>query len=177
MDHILVVGGSGVLRDVCRHFADEAYVVSVVARDKSRIVEMVAESQKAPGLINPITVDYTDITALQSKLIEAATLLGQPKLTLARINPKAFLARQSVAGFLTDHATGSRMFDLCCAEKGGTESAGLLSAHNFKIFYRKIILGSIFESDRARKLASDEICAGVIEAIEKDATEFIIGIV
>ena len=175
MEHILIVGGSGILRGVCRHFAEGGKVVSVVARDKARIVEMVAQTQKAPGLINPIALDYNNIPVLQSKLVEAAAHLGAPAVTITRINPAAFLARQSVAGFLNDHASGSRMFDLLCRQTDAPDLVGLLSAHNFKIMYRRIILDSRTAGGESRPAGEQEVVDGVLEALRQDRTDFTIG--
>lgn len=175
MEHILIIGGSGILRSVCRRLAEDGNVVSVVARNKDRIVEMIAETQKAQGLINPIAVDYNDIPALQQKLIEAVAHLGSPLFTITRINPEAFLARQSVAGFLNDHAAGSRMFDLLCGQADSSNLVGLLSAHNFKIMYRRIILGSIGEGDNSRRADHGEVLVGILEAIKQDRVDFVIG--
>jgi len=175
MEHILIIGGSGILRNVSCHFANEGRVVSVVARDKAKIVEMIAETQKAPGLINPIAVDYTDVPTLQKKLVEAVAHLGSPVMTITRISPAAFLARQSVAGFLNDHASGSRMFDLVCRQADSPGLVGLLSANNFKIMYRRIILGSMMDGDRQRRAGREEVLAGISEAIQKDVNDFVIG--
>ena len=82
MEHVIVIGGSGILRGLCIHWAEEGKVILVVGRDKSKIVEMVAQTQKAPGLINPIAVDYLQVPALQKKLIEAVAHLGRPTMTV-----------------------------------------------------------------------------------------------
>jgi len=176
MEHVLIIGGSGILQGVCRHFAEEGKVVSVVARNKAKIVEMIAQTQTAPGLINPIAIDYTDVPALQKKLVEAAAHLGSPILTITRIDSAAFLARQSVAGFLNDHAAGSRMFDLVCRQSDSPNLVGLLSAYNFKIMYRRIILGSIIDGDKPRPASQEDVLAGVLEAIRRDRTDFTIGV-
>jgi NAD(P)-dependent dehydrogenase (short-subunit alcohol dehydrogenase family) len=172
MEHVLIIGGSGLLREVSKDFAEQGKVVSVVARDKAKIVEMVAETQKAPGLINPIAIDYTDVPALQAKLVEAAAHLGPPVITVAWVNPEAFMARQSIAGFLNDRASGSRMYDLLCGQSG---SAGLLSAHSFKIMYHRIIIGSISETDDSRRPNKEEIRNGIFNAISQNKQEFVIG--
>ena len=51
MEHIVVIGGTGLLRGICIHFANEGMAVSVITRNKELIVEIVAETQKSPGLI------------------------------------------------------------------------------------------------------------------------------
>jgi len=175
MDHVLIIGGSGILRDVCRHLADRGNVVSVVARNKLPIVEMVAETQKSQGLINPVAADYTVIPILQDKLIEAVAHLGPPVMTIAWINPDAFLARQSVAGFVNDHAPGTPLFDIWCGLGSSPPEPGLLSVQNFKILYRKIILGQVIEADKPRKLNREEITEGILKAIVEDKERYTIG--
>jgi hypothetical protein len=175
MDHILVIGGSGILRGLCCHFAEQGKVVSVLARNKDRIVEIIAETQREPGLINPIVVDYTDIPALRHKLVEAVTYLGQPEMTITWMNQEAFLAHQAVADFLSDHAAGSKMFDLCCGRENSAGCGGLVSAHSFKVIYRRIVIGRPSGKDRSNRLTDEEICSGVLEAIGRDRAEFVIG--
>lgn len=172
MEHVLIVGGSGLLREVSKDFAEQGKVVSVIARDKARIVEMISETQKAPGLINAIAVDYTDVPALQAKLVEAAAHLGPPVMTLAWVDPEAFMAHQAIAGFLNDHASGSRMYDLLCGQSG---SAGLLSAHNFKIMYHRIVIASVGGGNNSHRPDNEEIRNGIFEAIRQNKQEFIIG--
>ena len=174
MEHVIVIGGSGILRGLCIHWAEEGKVVSVVGRDKAKIVEMVAQTQKAPGLINPVAVDYLQVPTLQKKLIEAVAHLGRPTMTVTWIRPEGFLARQSVAGFLNDQASGSRLFDLACAQSDPVKTAGLLSAHNFKIMYRRVILSAAAGGDGSDQKVRDRIREGMLKAIRLDQTDFII---
>ncbi len=174
MEHVLIIGGGGLLRKVSLHFAENGQVVSVVGRDKSKIIEMVAATQKAPGLINPIAVDYTDIPALRQRLIEAVAHLKAPVLTIVRINPKAVSVRPAVAQFLREQATGCPMFDLLCFDGGISDEALVESMGNFEMKYRRIYFGDTGDAGASRMSAGD-ICAGVLEAIERDEDGYVIG--
>lgn len=174
MEHVLVIGGSGILRGLSCHFAEQGRVVSVVARNKDRIVEMISETQKSPGLINPIALDYTDTPALQAKLIEAVAHLGPPELTITRMTPDASSAHQVLVGFLNEKAPGSRMFDIICGKPDYSKDVESALNPDFKILCRRIVLGSVTEGDESRMLTEQEICAGVMEAINQDQPNYYI---
>ncbi len=154
MEHVLVIGGSGILRGVCRHFAGEGKAVSVIARSKERIIEMVAETQKSPGLIIPIAVDYTQADDLRDKLDEAAAHLGPPILTICRIAPDAAPTRKAVAEFLNDNAAGTQMIDVICEESPNVKPEW---ADELDVVYCQIIVGSSIEEN--------EISAKILDAI------------
>jgi hypothetical protein len=174
MEHVLMIGGSRKLRGVGCHYAEQGRVVSVIGRDKIKIIEMVAVTQKAPGLINPIDVDYNDLPALIEKLTEAVAHLGPPKLTIARMTPEATSAHQVLAGFLNEKAPGSRMFDIICGKPDLSGDVESVLNPDFKILCRRIMLGSATEGGESRPLTEQEICTGVMEAINQDQPNFYI---
>ena len=77
--HALVVGGTGMLREVVLRLAAKGDVVSVVARDATRLTALARE---APTRINPIAVDYSDDEGLVASLADAIDRVGPLALAI-----------------------------------------------------------------------------------------------
>jgi len=45
MAHILVVGGTGMLYNVCRHLCESANTVTVIAKNKERLNRLVSDTK------------------------------------------------------------------------------------------------------------------------------------
>ena len=67
------------------------------------------------------------------------------------------------------------MFDLVCSHSDKSKIASLLSSHNFKIMYRRVILDAAAGGDGTDQKVRDRIRDGLLEAIRLDQTDFIIG--
>lgn len=180
MEHVLVIGGSGILRDLCRRLADDGKAVSVVARDKKRIVTMVADTQKSPGLVNPIEVDYTDIPAFEYKLTEAIAHLGPPAIIIDFINPKMEKARNSLFKFAIESCPESRFYDLLKVKLTGPENPFAerrARAQEAGIDYIGIMLGFSIKGEDVGPLSAEEIGAEVMTVLEMGEKEAVVGTV
>ncbi len=86
MDHIMIIGGTGMLRGLAKKFSSEGAVVSVIARNRDRLIDLVKETRTDAGIINPVNVDYTNLKAFAHKMFEAKAHLGPPRAVITWIN-------------------------------------------------------------------------------------------
>lgn len=184
--HALVVGGTGMLRGLVLHLVSRGFIVTVIARDAARLAALAKEVETRGGAVVPIAQDYVDDEALHEALTEAIAARGPFTLAVLWLRPGAPHALDTIAR---------------CADAGGGEAA----AHRCRFFrilgsaaadpalvrrgkgerframeglaYREIILGFRIEGDKARWNTNEEIASGVIEAVEKDLHDHVIGVV
>ena len=76
MSHILVVGGTGMLKEVPLYFTRHGFTVSVIARNQVRFNKLM-ESRGEHGFINPVKVDYSDYNLLEEKINSAIDNYGK----------------------------------------------------------------------------------------------------
>ncbi len=70
MSHILIAGGTGMLKNVSIYHAKHAVNISVIARSQTGFDNLISE-KTGPGFINPIKVDYSNSKLLKEKIISA----------------------------------------------------------------------------------------------------------
>ncbi len=88
MPHVLVAGGTGMLKEVSLYFARHGCKVSVIARNQNKFNELI-ESKSEHGFINPITVDYSDYSYLEEKLYSAIDNYGKIETAVCWIHSTA----------------------------------------------------------------------------------------
>jgi hypothetical protein len=178
MDHALVVGGSGILRDLCCRLAEDGKAVSVVGRDKKRIVAMVADTQTAPGLINPIDINYTNLPAFEFRLKEAVAHLGPPSFIFDFTNPEAKETRDCLLRVAADQSPECRFYDLLKIKLAGPESPFAdrrTQAEKAGIDYYGIILGFSVKGEDVGPLTAEEIGGEVMAIMSKNEKESVVG--
>jgi NAD(P)-dependent dehydrogenase (short-subunit alcohol dehydrogenase family) len=153
--HALVVGGSGMLAGVSRGLAERGHYVSVVARGAERLEALRSER------ITPVQVDYGDSRRVRSCAPDSDRGAG-PDGPCRLLDP--LVARESlrlVAGALPK---GTPLYHVL-----GT--SGSPAAELERVDYRIVRLG--------RKgdvwLTDEEISSGVLEAIDRESRETLVG--
>jgi uncharacterized protein YbjT (DUF2867 family) len=155
MTHALVVGGSGMLSGVCRGLAARGHDVSVVARGSGRLEALRSDR------ITPVQVDYSDLLAFGAALDAAIAERGAVGLAVCWIRSWQPESLRVVADKL---AGKSPFFHVL-----GT--SGAPAAELDGVDYRIIRLGR--KGDRW--LSNEEISAGVLGAIDRNAADFLAG--
>jgi len=184
MAHILVVGGTGMLCDVCRHLCESVNTVTVIARNKERLNRLVSDTKKMVGSISALSLDYADYEQLKDDLKKSIITHGPIKLAICWINT----SKASEAATITaetihkqNKQTKCKYYQLLSSATADPSHAKLDISKNFNSFdnidFRTILLGFVTEGETSRWLTDKEICSGVIEAIENDARNSIIGAV
>jgi hypothetical protein len=174
--HVLVVGGTGMLRPVSLELARRGYTTSVIARGRGPLDDMARESG---GRIEPIALDYRDTDELVRALERSVAAHGPIVLVVAWIHAVApdaplVVARAAAAGgHRVDyfHVLGSAADDP--SQPDPQRRAGFAAVAGLE--YHEVILGFVREGSSSRWLTDDEIAAGVLDAIDRGAPRSIVG--
>ena len=157
--HALVIGGTGMLANVCIALARRGYIVSIIGRTKSKFQRIISESPV--DSIVPIVVDYNSSEVIDKveKVIEEK---GSFDLIVSWTPNYSVLERiceanHGIDNFRLFHVKGSRRYFI-------DEKIQIPDNCN----YRKVFLGFILENERSRWLTHEEISSGVISQIESD---------
>lgn len=179
--HALVVGGTGMLREVVRWLAEEGWTVSVVARGRARLRALQDQAERLDGSVRPIRVDYRKDGSFRSELDSAIGAAGPIELAICWIHSTAPGAPGILAEILGRQDTACRLFRL----RGSVaRDPSVPDRHDLHlreagppILYRRVILGYRSEGGGSRWLTDPEIASGVIEAVRSDAEETVVGII
>lgn len=175
-EHVLVVGGSGMLRGLCLALAGRGRTVTVIGRTPQRLSRLVKESNGLPGSIHALAVDYRDDDRLRRALETVTPKFGTITLAAVWVHSTAPQAPYSVAEFVQGryfHVLGSAVADPSRPDDTRRAHFEAIPA----IVYHEVILGFVPGPFGSRWLTDDEICAGVLQAIDADQPRFIVGTV
>ena len=181
--HALVVGGTGMLREVVLRLAAQGLLVSVVARDPTRLTALALE---VPNLINPIAVDYADDESLAASLADAINRFGPLTLAILWLRPGAPRALDTIARMADERAGEGaagkcRLFRILGSAAADPALQRSGNGSRFRAMegldYREIILGFRIEEAGARWNTVAEIAGGVVHAVDEDIEDFVIGVV
>lgn len=164
--HALVIGGTGMLGNVCVALARKGYAVSVIGRTQNKFHRLISESPV--DSIFPMVVDYN----AEDMLDEVRTAIGKrnPFDLIVSWTPNYKALERicelnlGIDSFRLFHVKGSRRY---------FEDESIYIPGNCN--YRKVFLGFILENEHYRWLTHDEITNGVIHQIETDQPKGIIG--
>lgn len=176
MNHILIVGGTGMLRGVTAHFIEKGDIVSVLARNKSRIDTLKEEYPVKRGRIWPIAQDYRNAEKALKMVKEAADMFVHIDLAILWIHDTGNNFSEKVKQFLLTHHHNTKIFQLVGSIT--VEPTSLSQPEWRKAYpdrYREIFLGYKKTGQSFRWLTNREIAKGTIRAIERDEPKFMIG--
>ncbi len=177
--HILVVGGTGMLREVALHYAREGYVVSTIARHRRKLDELIEEAIAFPGEIHPLPLDYHNDETLRSSLEEVLAIHGPIGTVLSWIHSTAQDAPFHIAEVLGSRLNKVHYYDILGSSSGDPSDIHSDRPEQFKqysaIHYHRVVLGWINEVHGKRWLTNEEISQGVIDAVSSGVEEHIIG--
>lgn len=104
--HTLVVGGTGMLRDLCLSLALRGQVVSVIAQDAARLDALRIEAERHGKIINPLPVDYGHAVQLSNRIRAAQALHGPITLAVCWVHGDSPQALPTIAEELKRAASG-----------------------------------------------------------------------
>jgi len=172
--HALVVGGTGMLREVVYYLASQGHIVSVIARHQSSIEDLLNQESKHGENIHGWALDYHGNEELESMLNHAIAQYGPITLTVAWIHSTAREAPFNIA----KHAQGD-FFHVRSASVGKANYQDPFNIPAIQdlagLHYHRIILGSAVEGNLSRWLSNDEISKGVISSLQNREDESIVG--
>ncbi|ASN03983.1 Rossmann-fold NAD(P)-binding domain-containing protein [Virgibacillus necropolis] len=171
--YALVIGGTGMLAQVCHTLVDDYYYVSVIGRSTIRHQRLNYSSPDSDK-IHAIEVDYHDDGHLRYELHKAFQSFGIPDLVVSWIHGSAPHALNSLIDEITGiHQTKTwKLFHV-------QGSSRYFIKENTPVpencQYRRVFLGFILNSTNSRWLTHNEIATGVIHAIRTDQIETVVG--
>lgn len=192
--HTLIVGGTGMLRSVSHYLVSQGHTVSVIGRDRGKLLSLRAASEGAVGTMNTIRVDYTEDASLRTRLEMAIEKYGKFDLAITWIHSYAPRALEVVADVLNKTTAPCRLFQICSSEYLSPQKQQYTLSATGKIRldaisdearlvrfdmvqHRRIILGFHLEQNGSRWLTHEEICGGVLEAVAINKPQFVVGTV
>lgn len=165
MAHALVIGGTGMLKNVSLWLTKQGYHVSVIGRNEEKLYRLV---ETAPTAFTPLQVDYQDDERLRESITYTMKKNGPIHLVVAWIHGTAphaldIINEQLEGIWRLVQIVGSRA-DLTQLKVTSNSSS-----------YQQVQLGFIIEENHSRWLTHDEIAAGVIDAIVTGTEVTIVG--
>lgn len=167
--HALVVGGSGMLADLCRRLAADGWKVTVVGRNRAKLARATAAGTR----LYPLSVDYEGVEGFAAALQAAATARGPIALAVCWIRSWAPQALLAAAGAV---APGGRLFHVLGSQASDASAAAIADLEQrADLSYRQVQLGAVADGTDRRWLSDDEIGAGVHAAIVADRPYHLVG--
>lgn len=181
MAHVLVVGGTGTLKDVSLFLSQHDNTVSVIARDAGRLTALVEESEGQLGQVNPIIVDYNQTEKLRALVYDAVAVFGPVILVVNWMQTTAFEGVGALSEVINRTSPICRYFQVLSTGNEAHYPNDHFSDNPFseshRILYRTIMLGVQMESNgMIRSLTHPEICNGIVDSIRNDRRNAVIGI-
>jgi NAD(P)-dependent dehydrogenase (short-subunit alcohol dehydrogenase family) len=169
-DQALVVGGSGMLAGLCRRLAIDGWQVSIVGRDRTKLVRATGDDAR----LHPVSVDYEHLDAFAAALDEVAAARGPISLAVCWIRS---WAPQSLLAAADRVAVGGRLFHVLGSQASDASAAAIADVSGrHDLHYRQVQLGSVADGAEWRSLTDDEISDGVYAAIAADGPYHLVGI-
>lgn len=176
MEHVLVIGGMGMLSGVTHWLVQQNYRVSIVARNRDRMEKLIGESE-IPSAITPLFVDYCSETDLRSEINRTIRENGEIKLVVAWIHSVGKNALSIIAEEISKSCEDKwRLFNLLGSSTDLKKAVEEVEAPT-GCRYRQVLLGFVNENGHSRWLTHKEISDGVIESIQNDMALHIVGTV
>ncbi|MEL6406532.1 MAG: short-chain dehydrogenase [Chloroflexota bacterium] len=179
--HVLVVGGTGMLRAVSLALAKSSQYVSVIARDATRLQTLRRQADQSAGDIYALPVDYRDSDALRHALKTATVRRGKFSRAVVWVHAVAPEAPFIIAQHVGEpNKIGRYIHVLSSASADPSKSDTSRKQHFGKIKtlrYSEVILGFVRTAQGSRWLSHAEISQGVLHAINMNLDHYVVGTV
>jgi len=170
MKHICIIGGTGMLAEVTRWYADNNYIVSVIARNEEKMNKM-KDSCSEPENIKAIYLDYRDLTKLHQSLEQNIKEYGPLSEAVIWVHSDGLHALSTVFELVEENSNVWQVI----GSKANAEDLRKQYYPQKDLEYNFIQLGFFRENDRQRWLTNFEIADGVIRAINSGQPYSLIG--
>ncbi|MDF1507511.1 SDR family NAD(P)-dependent oxidoreductase [Robertmurraya sp. DFI.2.37] len=179
--HVLVTGGTGMLKGVVRYFVEQGNTVSVVARNKEKLQSLSSTFRNLPGTVHPIAIDYTQTDDFIRRISQSISHFGPFFVSVNWIHSTAPHTPAALLQLQAHTSPGSRYMQLYGSAFANPErkddDRNTYRKECPQIHYQEIILGFMIEGSSSRWLTNREICEGVINALASSPERKIIGAV
>lgn len=168
MTHALIIGGTGMLRGATIALAQSFDTVSVVARERAKLLALRREYPQ----INPLPLDYTATSTFIQMIEDAADRHGNFDLVVSWIHETFPKTPLRLGQLLNGRKSRVSLYHLLGSAYSRPDRGALRLRQEFSEFreiaYRQVILGFVVENGHSRWLRDEEICSGVLRAIETE---------
>lgn len=178
MKRVLIVGGTGMLKGVVLELAAKGAHITLLSRNRTKMENLAGQMDNPSGRIHFIEADYRDTDTLRSKIGQNMHYFGPFDAVIGWIHSQGYHAHLEIAE-LTAHpdmhyyqVLGSMSRDPHAAPDKVAAQMEAKTMH-----YHQLVLGFIVENGNSRWLTNDEIREGIMEGIELNKPEHIIGVV
>jgi hypothetical protein len=181
MAHILVVGGTGMLRPLVKALIKIGNDVTVLARTASGFERLRLDlTQSEQQQMHPRIVDYRNLEQLSQTVEIAIKERGALSTVIAWIHSDAIESDKIIYDVAYNDQPNFRYFKILGSSADDSSLYKIdLNTQSQTLFgkcYRRVVLGFILEGETSRWLTNDEISQGILEAIEMDQTQFTVGV-
>jgi len=174
MKNWLVIGGTGMLKDVSLWLIQQGNYVTVIGRQQKKMQNLIDEV-KNDSKLSPILVDYTNYNHFKLALTESQQKNGTFDCIIAwihgsdkRVWESLLEAIPTTKNIILYHIKGSSSF---------IKNDGIKSYLLPNIVYREVQLGFVIEKNNSsRWLTNSEIAQGIIDAIKQGISEKHVGV-
>ncbi|WP_027963695.1 short-chain dehydrogenase [Halalkalibacillus halophilus] len=171
MKHVLIIGGSGMLKEASRWLTTRAEHTSIIGRKRKKL-EKVLNGDVQAEAATLISVDYRDSEELKRHIQQAINEHGPIDVVVAWIHSSAPDALEVVDGVVSKSVSTYELYHIKGSTKQIPKEKPKISE---QAVYHQIILGFILENEDSRWLNHIEISKGVISAIETKQKVTIVG--
>jgi len=176
MKHILIVGGTGMLRGATEYFIEQGNIVTLVARNEQRLNAIKQKYPEKKGKILTLAQDYRNTEEAMNKVIEAAGMYMHIDLAILWIHTTGRNFSKAVKEFLFSHHPKTKVWQLWSSATINPKQLTQTSwKKRYPERYREIFLGYKQNGSSTRWLTDWEISEGVIQAVARDIPDFTIG--
>lgn len=171
MDHALVIGGTGMLRETCLWLAGQGFRVTVIGRNRDRLERL---ADRDPRIV-PVSADYCREASFRSALRTSLEQHGPWSLVVSWIHTRENRVLTAVSEERRRFARSPwALFHVLGSSSNLDEiQQDMMDFEGCR--YHQVQLGFVIEQDRSRWLTHGEIAGGVIHAIETGAKRHVVG--
>jgi NAD(P)-dependent dehydrogenase (short-subunit alcohol dehydrogenase family) len=175
--HTLIIGGTGMLRQASIALAARSQRLTSVARTQRSLAALDAVVPAGSGQHDMLPLDWSAPDNFLDEIERHLAQTGPPDLVLAWIHQDYLALR--LASRLSQNGHPLRFYHVIGSSgPDPSEIAQALLARIEEIphlHYHQVILGAVKTNWGTRWLTNQEISAGVLEAIEKQQSQFVVG--
>ena len=174
-----MIGGTGMLSDLVRKLAPVSDCISIIARNQSRINELVTELKQITKVYG-ISTDYYDIEDLFLQITTSTAIYGPVDMVVSYIHSPAVQATPVVAAAISSGKSKAvQFYDVRSSSISNidlSKDERLSQVAEFaELDYHRVVLGCKVEGGRFRWLTDKEISEGVFEAIISGKKDQLVG--
>ena len=170
MSHVLIIGGSGMLKETSISLASKYDYVTVIGRNKKKMEALINQCNN----INPLYLDYHDTSNLKLEIEEQIRKLGHIDLIVAWVHSTAPNALFTIINVVSKQRNNWNLVHIL-----GSSSNLETIRKNISVpencTYSQVQLGFVRENNQTRWLTNIEISSGVIKAISQKEANYIVG--